>query len=105
MARSEQDTPASSKVVYDLSPGAVVIPHTISDVSLPARRRTRVSLRTSDKPSKRVENAVYSHVRALKSLRHEYVSTKQIADSLSLSISQVRTAIKSLERKGVKLIG
>lgn len=66
----------------------------ISD--LPHTRRSSHSLA-------RERNAVYSYIRALRSLGKTRLNTADIAEALSLSIQQVTRAIRTLEEKGVKV--
>ena len=61
-------------------------------------KRASVTRRTS----KAIENAVYSHIRAVRTLGRTQINTSEVADSLSLPIADVNRAIDALKRKGVR---
>jgi|SRR5450755_702202 len=48
-------------------------------------------------------NAVYSHIRAIRSLGRSTVNTSDIARALGLALSDVQESITRLKSKGVKL--
>ena len=50
-----------------------------------------------------VVSAVYSHIRAIRSLGHTTVNTADIARALSISTQQVETSLSALKNKGVKV--
>ena len=52
-----------------------------------------------------VENAVYGHIRAKRSLGHTTANSAEIASALSLTVADVNRAFASLKSKGVKVIG
>lgn len=54
---------------------------------------------------KLVVNAVYAHLRAMRSLGRVSVNTADIATSLGLSQSEVKEAVRLLKDKGVKVQG
>jgi DNA-binding MarR family transcriptional regulator len=60
-------------------------------------------VRRSSRSLARERNAVYSYIRALRSLGKTRLNTSDIAEALSLSIEQVNRAIRALEEKGVKV--
>jgi hypothetical protein len=66
-----------------------------SDVVSFPRRRARLN--------KEVENAIYSYIRAIRSLGRKGINTTEIAESLSLSVDAVNRAVESLKRKGVRV--
>jgi Replication protein A C terminal len=103
MPKSKRYTPASSEVAYDLSPGALIFRHMVSGESVLPGGSTRISVRRRGRSSRKVENAVYSYVRALRSLGKKTVNTMEIAESLSLPLSDVHNAVKSLANKGIKV--
>ena len=51
---------------------------------------------------KAVVSAVYSHIRAMRTLGHGTINTSDIAKALSLPMSQVSLAVDMLEGRGVK---
>jgi predicted transcriptional regulator len=53
--------------------------------------------------SKAVVNAVFSHIRAVRTLGRKGINTKEIAAALSLPVSEVDRAVKMLDAKGVKI--
>ena len=70
-------------------------------VSVNPRHRT-LAPRTRD--AKRVENAVYAYIRAVRALGRTKLITAEIADALSLSTVEVNEAISSLKEKGVRVL-
>jgi hypothetical protein len=59
--------------------------------------------RETAKPSRDIEGAVYSFVRALRATGRTKVSPSEIAAALSLPPTEVMTALRALEKKGVKI--
>jgi len=55
-------------------------------------------------PPKKLVDAVYAHVRALRSLGQTRINTADIADALSLNRREVERAISALEDRGVRTI-
>jgi hypothetical protein len=54
--------------------------------------------------SKGVQNAVYAHIRAIRSLGRTQINTSEIAAALSLPVAEVNRAISSLKKKGVRAL-
>ena len=54
---------------------------------------------------RRIEAAVFSHIKALRALGKTLVNTAEISDALSISRQEVERAIKGLEQKGVRRVG
>jgi hypothetical protein len=54
--------------------------------------------------NKKVVNAVYGHIRALRTLGRVRVSSREIANALSLPVNEVSMALKILRNKGVRAI-
>ncbi len=71
---------------------------TISVVNSPRPR-----VRHSSRSGERVQNAVYAHIRAIRALGRVQINTSEIADSLSLSVAEVNSALSFLKKKGVRL--
>jgi len=59
--------------------------------------------RTAARPGKStIENAIYAHIRALRALGRKTIYPAEIAEALTLSLEEVRNALNSLRKKGVK---
>jgi hypothetical protein len=50
----------------------------------------------------KIERAVYAHIRAVRTLGRTHINTSEIADALSLKVSEVNRAIEKLRDKGVR---
>jgi predicted transcriptional regulator len=61
------------------------------------------SPRLTSRRERKVENAIYSHIRAIRTLGRLEINTDEIADALSLPVLVVNQAISSLKKKGVKI--
>jgi winged helix-turn-helix DNA-binding protein len=74
----------------------------------PAKEQVLVSdvphTRPSVRASRRVENAVYAYIRAIRALGRDTINTIEIAEALSLTVPEVNRAISALEKKGVKIL-
>ena len=57
------------------------------------------------RPTASVENAVYAHIRAIRTLGRTTVNAREIARSLTLPLTDVNRAVTALRSKGVKVIG
>jgi hypothetical protein len=53
--------------------------------------------------NRNIENAIYAHIRAIRALGRKTINTIEIAEALSIPVTQVNAAIGSLKRKGVKV--
>jgi predicted transcriptional regulator len=62
--------------------------------------RTRIPRRAN----KSIENAIYAHIQAIRSLGRTAINTAEIAEALSLPVSTVNRAISALKKKGVKVM-
>jgi hypothetical protein len=51
-----------------------------------------------------LENAVYMHIRAIRTLGRTTINTTEIASALEVSLSDVESTLRSLEKKGVKVL-
>jgi hypothetical protein len=49
-----------------------------------------------------VQDAVYSHIRAIRRLGRTNINTTEIADALSLDVDEVNRAVTKLKKKGVR---
>ncbi len=54
------------------------------------------------KNSVALENAVYTYIQAVRALGRKQVNTLDIAEALSIPVSQVTSTLHSLKKKGVK---
>lgn len=52
----------------------------------------------------KIENAVYSHIRAVRALGRTNISTSDIAESLSLAVNEVNRAVMNLRKKGIRAL-
>ena len=68
----------------------------------PLARSPRVSTRS--KNDNKIERAVYSHIRAVRTLGRTRINTSDIADALSLDVSDVNRVVEKLRAKGVRKI-
>lgn len=72
------------------------------------RDRVRVNVSPSSAASrsanKKIENAVYAYIRAVRALGRTSIGASEIADALSLSVNEVKAALDALTDKGVKVI-
>ena len=50
---------------------------------------------------RRIETAVFSHIKAIRALGKTSVNTAEIADALSISLQDVDRAVTGLKQKGV----
>jgi hypothetical protein len=72
--------------------------------------RVRVSDVPPDSPrsaphsTKNIENAIYAYIRAIRALGRDKINTIDIAEALSLPVSEVNRAVSALEKKGVKTL-
>lgn len=71
-------------------------------VSLKVETRPSQPLRRQDK---KIEDAVYQYIRAVRILGVDKVNTSAIAEALNLSHASVTRAVKGLSAKGVRPIG
>jgi len=58
----------------------------------------------SSRDRKKVTDAVYTHIRAMRALGHSRVNSWAIARALSLPINEVEAAMRNLRDKGVRVI-
>lgn len=64
----------------------------------------RSHVRRPIRASKRVQNAVYAYIRAIRALGRTKINTSEIADSLSISTAEVNRAISALKKNGVRAL-
>lgn len=90
--------------IYVCSPsasGAMVGMHTTTSFPQTNVAHSRTfSRRPKDKD--RIERAVYSHIRAVRTLGRTQINTSDIADALSLDVNDVNRAVQKLKSKGVR---
>ena len=58
--------------------------------------------KVSESQNKKIESAVYSHIKALRALGRTNVNSLEIAEALGLSIQAVHRVIDQLKKKGVR---
>lgn len=75
---------------------------TTSFPQTPLARSHRVSIRPPH--DNKIERAVYSHIRAIRTLGRTQINTSDIADALSLDVKDVNRAVTKLRAKGVRKI-
>jgi hypothetical protein len=61
-----------------------------------------VSIRPRVRANRKVQNAVYAYIRAIRALGRTEINTDEIAAALSLPVSEVNSAVSALKKKGVK---
>jgi hypothetical protein len=66
------------------------------------RRSTRLSKGNARSRQRKIERAVFSYIRAVRTLGRTKTNTAEVADALSLPVREVNLAIKALKTKGVK---
>ena len=69
---------------------------TLPDQS-PQPRRVNIKVKTKD-----IKNAVYTYIRAIRTLGRKELNTSEIADALSIPVEEVNRVVVSLKKKGVK---
>jgi predicted transcriptional regulator len=80
----------------------VLSPESVANSSLEVRDVRPV--RRASRSNKGIQNAVYAHIQAIRALGRKEINTAEIADALSLPVSEVNRAISALKRKGVKAL-
>lgn len=73
----------------------------VMDVQRPAGRRAPAA--TQRGQQKNVENAVYAHIQAVRSLGRTRINTSDIARALSIPQNAVVGALAALQKKGVRV--
>jgi hypothetical protein len=63
------------------------------------KRSVRLNIRVK---TRKLENAVYAYIRALRALGRTQINTAEIADALSVPVNEVHNVVFSLRKKGVK---
>jgi len=66
---------------------------------------TGAGIAPTSRTTKNVENAVYSHIRAVRALGRTTINSVEIAEALNLPLSEVQRALENLGNKGVKIAG
>ena len=72
--------------------------------SMPVRRRRAHSTPVRRVTNRKIENAVYAHIQAVRTLGRTKIDTNEIAEALSIPVSQVNAALAALKHKGVKVL-
>jgi len=63
-----------------------------------------VRVGTRPKGNKAIQNAVYAYIQAVRALGRNQLNTTEIAEALSIPVTEVNYAISSLKKKGVKVL-
>ena len=63
-----------------------------------------VSGKTSTPSEKKIESAVYAHLRAMRTLGHTKADSGEIARALNIPSAEVIKALSALKNKGVKVV-
>jgi hypothetical protein len=101
----KSSTAANRSIPYNLSPSDQIAQYTVSAQSIISLAKPTVA--TANKGTREqgnLKNAVYSHIRALRSLGRTSINTLEIATALSLPLKEVDRAVVALKSKGVKVI-
>ena len=69
------------------------------NIVLPA---VRIVVRRKD--DKTLQSAVYAYIQAVRALGRNQLNTIEIAEALSIPVTEVNRAIVSLKKKGVKVL-
>jgi hypothetical protein len=86
---------------------------TLDRLFLSSESTTKGQLEVGDTPpgrvrptsaDKRVRDAVYAHIRAIRRLGRTTITTNEIAAALSLPVTEVNGALSYLKKKGVKAL-
>ena len=104
MRRINNSTSAEPTVVYSLSPSDQLVQHTVSIASVSPTPKVDLTPRKSIRPRNNIQNAIYGHIRALRALGRTSISTVEIAEALSLPLSEVHNALSALKKKGIKTL-
>ena len=92
--RDDYDAPYANFVLGLETTATRAGPVSVAKSGAPSRR---------DQTPKRIENAVYGYIQAVRALGRERISTSEIASALAIPISSVAGAIDALKEKGVKI--
>lgn len=101
MRRISNSTSAEATVIYNLSPSDQVVRHTMSTDSASPTPKVEIAGGHSIRQQRNIQNAIYGHIRALRSLGRTSINTLEIAQALSLPLREVHSALVSLKKKGV----
>lgn len=96
---------ATGDVIHLHPSEAVSAAGSVISIERPATRRKSGSAARSAAAEKKIEGAVYAHLRAMRSLGRETITSREVADALAIPISDVNIAFRALRAKGVKVIG
>jgi|HubBroStandDraft_5_1064220.scaffolds.fasta_scaffold1207243_1 hypothetical protein len=64
----------------------------------------RVHRRLAGASAKKVQNAVYAYLRAIRALGRTGINTGDVAMALSLPVGDVNKALSALKKKGVRVL-
>ena len=101
MKSVNRSSTADSLVLYFDSP-AEIFPQDVANASAAQVSVERLPQTPSLPEKKNIQRAVYAHIRAVRALGRKRITTGEIAEALSLPVSEVNRAITALKRKGVR---
>ena len=104
MKRINNSTSANRTVPYDLSAAIQIVQQTASPDSVSPMPNVVIASYKSAHQQSKLENAIYSHIRAVRALGRKSINTLEISQALSLPLVEVDRALKALKRKGVKAL-
>ncbi len=84
------------------SSATVALPDSTSNISKRAARLARGNRRLRQR---KIEAAVFAHIKAVRALGRKTINTDEIAEALAVSANEVIRAIDALKPKGVKVAG
>jgi hypothetical protein len=71
--------------------------------SVTVRGKRTHSTASSRAAKKKIENAVYGYIQAVRTLDRTQINTDRIAEALSIPVAQVNASLAALERRGVRI--
>jgi len=93
-------TTASDHCLFLSAPSATGAMVDTTDYGSEWKQRKRV---TGSPRKSEIEKAVYAHIRAVRALGRTQINTSDVADALSLPVSEINHAIVRLRKKGVRV--
>jgi hypothetical protein len=86
------------------SDSVVLKPSVTSTTSVSFTTSAPASPGRSKPATRKIENAVYAHIQALRALGHDTVNTFVIARAINISAGRVAEAVRALQARGVKVL-
>lgn len=101
MKSENRSNTADSLVLYFDSPSEM-FPQDDANASAAQVPVERLAQTSSLPEKKKIQRAIYAHIRAVRALGRERITTGEIAEALSLPVSEVNRAVTGLKKKGVR---